>query len=42
MSPIESPLNLPHIHVKNRIIRSAADSLLPSEDGHRTDEEYAM
>ena len=42
MSPIEQPLELPHLTLKNRIIRSATHSFLPSEDGRMTDEEYAM
>ena len=42
MCPIEQPLELPHLHVKNRIIRSATHSFLPSEDGRMTDAEYAM
>ena len=42
MSPVESPLQLPHLKLKNRIIRSATHSFLPSEDGRMTDAEYAM
>jgi len=42
MCPIEQPLELPHLHAKNRIIRSATHSFLPSEDGRMTDAEYAM
>ena len=40
MSPIEQPLELPHLTLKNRIIRSATHSFLPSEDGRMTNEEY--
>ena len=42
MSPIEQPLELPHLKLKNRVIRSATHSFLPSEDGRMTDEEFAM
>lgn len=42
MSPVESPLQLPHLKLKNRIIRSATHSFLPSEDGRMTEAEYAM
>ena len=42
MSSIESSIQLPHLRVKNRVIRSATHSFLPSEDGRMTDAEYAM
>ena len=42
MSPVESPIQLPHIHLKNRIIRSATHNFLASTDGRMTDAECAM
>ncbi|SFT78446.1 2,4-dienoyl-CoA reductase [Selenomonas sp. GACV-9] len=39
---IETPLDLLHIQLKNRVIRSAVHSFLPSKDGYMTDAEYAM
>ena len=39
---LNEPLNLAHIRLKNRIIRSAVHSFLPSVDGYMTEAEYAM
>ena len=38
----EQPLQLKHIQLKNRVIRSATHSFLPDADGYLTEAEYAM
>lgn len=38
----EAPLNLAHMQLKNRVVRSATHSFLPSKEGYMTDAEYAM
>lgn len=38
----EKPLQLAHLQLKNRVIRSAAHSFLPDKNGFMTDAEYAM
>lgn len=38
----KEPLKLAHIRLKNRIVRSAVHSFLPSTDGYMTEAEYAM
>lgn len=38
----ETPLQLAHMQLKNRVIRSATHSFLPSKDGYMTDAEYDM
>lgn len=42
MSIIETPLQLQHLALKNRVIRSAVHSFLAGEDGYMTAAEYAM
>ena len=42
MSIIETPLQLQHLALKNRIIRSAVHSFLAGEDGYMTAAEYNM
>lgn len=42
MSIIEMPLQLQHLALKNRVIRSAVHSFLAGEDGYMTAAEYAM
>lgn len=42
MSIIEKPLQLQHLTLKNRVIRSAVHSFLPDQDGRMTDAEYDM
>ena len=42
MSIIETPLQLQHLSLKNRIIRSAVHSFLADTDGCMTDAEYDM
>lgn len=39
---IETPLELPHIRLKNRVLRSAVHSFLPSQEGYMTEAEYQM
>ena len=39
---LNEPLNLAHIRLKNRVIRSAVHSFLPDADGYMTEAEYAM
>lgn len=38
----EAPLKLAHMQLKNRVVRSATHSFLPSKDGYMTDAEYTM
>ena len=42
MSIIETPLQLQHLALKNRVIRSAVHSFLAGEDGYMTAAEYNM
>ena len=37
---IERPLELPHLTLKNRVIRSAVHSFLAGRDGYMTEAEY--
>ncbi|WP_298463573.1 NADH:flavin oxidoreductase [uncultured Mitsuokella sp.] len=39
---IERPLELPHLTLKNRVIRSAVHSFLAGRDGYMTEAEYKM
>ena len=42
MSIIETPVQLKHLTLKNRVVRSAVHSFLADEDGRMTEAEYAM
>ena len=42
MSIIETPVQLKHLTLKNRVVRSAVHSFLADEEGRMTEAEYAM
>ncbi len=42
MNNYDEPLDLRHIRLKNRIIRSAVHSFLAGQDGYMTEDEYQM